>query len=123
MGVKLFPLNRSRRLAGDVVGDTVDAAHLVDDAVAGAGQQVIRQARPIGGHEIVRRDRAQGNDLLVGAVIAHHAHTFDRQQYGKRLCRAIPQHPDFIQFLGENRVGLAQCFQAFPGEVAQAADG
>ena len=28
----LFPLNRGRRLAADIVGHTVDAAHFVDDA-------------------------------------------------------------------------------------------
>ena len=34
----LFPFNRRRRFAGDVVDDAVDAAHFVDDAIGDFAQ-------------------------------------------------------------------------------------
>src|SRR5688572_24229621 len=57
--VSLFPFDCSGRLGRDVVGDAVDAAHLVDDAVRDPGEELVRQRRPVGGHEIGGLDRAQ----------------------------------------------------------------
>jgi len=37
--VILLPLDRPRRLAGDVVGHAVDAAHFVDDAVGDVAEE------------------------------------------------------------------------------------
>ena len=48
----LFPLNRCRGFAGDVVADAVDAADFVDDADGDAVEDVVGNARPICGHEI-----------------------------------------------------------------------
>lgn len=39
--VALFPLDRGRRLAGDVVHHPVDAFDLIDDAAADVGQKIV----------------------------------------------------------------------------------
>ena len=38
--VPSFPLDGAGRLRGDVVDDTIDAPHLVDDAGGGAGEEM-----------------------------------------------------------------------------------
>ncbi len=47
--LKLFPLYRGRRLAGDVVHHAVDAPHFVDDAVGHPRQQGA-EASPTANH-------------------------------------------------------------------------
>ena len=68
-----LPLDRRRRLRGDVVDDAVDAPHLVDDPARDAREQLVRQLRPVGGHPVHALHRAHRDDLLVGALVAHHA--------------------------------------------------
>src|SRR5262245_40878303 len=63
----LFPLDGGRRLRADVVDDPVDALDFVDDARRDAGQQVVRQARPVGGHPVAALDGADRDGVLVGA--------------------------------------------------------
>ena len=41
----LLPLDRRRRLAGDVVGHARQAGHFVDDAAAAEVEQLVRQMR------------------------------------------------------------------------------
>ena len=60
-------------LRRDVVGDAVDAAHLVDDPARHLLQQRVRQLGPVGGHEVAGLHRAQRDHVLVGAAVAHHA--------------------------------------------------
>ena len=45
----------------------------------------IGQMRPIGRHEIFGVDRPHGDDVVVGAGVAHHADALHRQQHGKDL--------------------------------------
>src|SRR5690606_38984321 len=66
----LLPLDRRRRLARDVVHDPVDTAHLVDDPVRHPPKQLVRQVRPVRGHEVLRLYRAQRDDEVVGAAVA-----------------------------------------------------
>ena len=47
-----FPLDRSRRLGGDVVDDAVDALDLVDDARRGAAEEIVVEIEIIGGHAV-----------------------------------------------------------------------
>ena len=48
-----FPLYSTGGLAGDIQRYPVDAADLVDNAVAGAFEQVVWQAGPVSGHRVV----------------------------------------------------------------------
>src|SRR5256885_11239508 len=42
-------------------------------SVRHAGQQLVRQVRPFGGHEVGGLHRSQRHHVLVGAPSAHHA--------------------------------------------------
>src|SRR5271166_345814 len=75
-----FPFHRCGGLRGDVVRDAVDAAHLVDDARANPLEQIVRQARPVGRHAVLARYRAHGDEIGVGASIAHHADTLQGRE-------------------------------------------
>src|SRR5438067_4032224 len=61
-----LPLNRSGRLARDVVNHPVDAAHFVDDAGRRAGQEAVLEGIIIRRHAIGGGDSAQGADMVVG---------------------------------------------------------
>ena len=55
---ELLPLDRAGRLRGDVEGDAVDAADLVDDAVGGSLEQVVgrrAQSAVIASSEVTAR--------------------------------------------------------------------
>src|SRR5262245_31436183 len=45
----------------------------------------IREARPVSGHAVLTLNRAYGDHLFVGSLIAHHAHGLDRQKDCERL--------------------------------------
>src|SRR6185369_11263025 len=68
---ELLPLDRCRRLAAHVVGDAVDAAHLVDDAAGDLLEERVRQFGPIGRHEVAGLHGAQCDDVVIGAAVAH----------------------------------------------------
>ena len=55
----LFPLHRCGGLAGDVVDNSVDALDLVDDAAADLVEQLVGDAGPVSGHEVLGRHSAQ----------------------------------------------------------------
>src|SRR5262245_10393004 len=74
----------------------------------------------IGGHAVRRCHRTQAYDIFVGAIIAHDADRFHRQQYGKGLPDVVilAGPPDFfdvdligepqdVQFLFRDRAGAA----------------
>src|SRR5574340_200241 len=80
-----FPLDRRRRLAADVVDDTVDAAYFVDDAVGDLAEQGVGQFGPVGGHEVLGLHGAQRDHVIIGAAVAHDTDRLHRQKPGKRL--------------------------------------
>src|SRR5258705_13702880 len=76
----LFPLDRRRRLAGDVEHAPGEAAHPLDDPVADPGEQLAVEVGPVRGHPVLALDDAQGAAALVRARVAHHAHGFHGQE-------------------------------------------
>lgn len=68
----LFPLDRRRRLTGNIVGDARDARHLVDDAAGDDLEKLVWQARPARGHEIHGLDCAQRDHIVIAAAVTHH---------------------------------------------------
>ena len=48
-------------------------------------EQVVREPRPVGRHAVDALDGADRDDVLVGALVAHHADGLHRQQHGERL--------------------------------------
>ena len=81
----LLPLDRRRRLAGDVVDHSTDAFDLVDDAARADIEQLVGQVRPARGHEIHGLDGAQRDHGLVAAAVAGDADGLHRQEHGESL--------------------------------------
>lgn len=108
-----FPLHRTGRFGSDVVDHAVDMFYLVGDAVADSGQDIIGNTRPIGSHKVIRGNGTNGHQVIVGAMIAHHAHRLDAGQHAEELGHLflvsilghlVPQdpirllqHPDLIR--------------------------
>src|SRR5207249_2456719 len=80
-----LPLDCSRRLAGDVKTNAVDAFDLVDNAIGDLLQQVVRQFDPISGHAVLRFDGPNGDRVFIGAHIAHNADAAHGQEDGEAL--------------------------------------
>ena len=80
------------------------------------------EAHPVGGHAIVAIHNAEGDRVVVGALVTHHAHAADGEEDGEGL-------PDFVipargfHFLEHDGVGLADDAQALSGDLANHADG
>src|SRR5271169_88877 len=124
-GPSLFvspPLNRPRRLAGHVINDTVDALHLVDDAGGDAADEFHVEGIEVSCHAVGRGHRAQPNDIIIGAVVAHDADGAHRQQHGEGLPDVVVE-AGAADFLDIDGVGTAQDFELFLGDAARAADG
>src|SRR5436305_9639511 len=75
-----LPLDRSRRLRRDVQDHPVHLAQLVDHARGDRLQEVVWEARPVGGHRVVAGDSAHDDDVAVGALVALDA---DRAHVGQ----------------------------------------
>src|SRR5512146_516048 len=103
----LLPFDRRGGLGGDIVGDAVDAAHLVDDPVRDASQQLVRQRGPVRGHEIRGLHCAQRDHVIVSPAVAHHPNRLHRQEDGERLCGLVVP-PGLPQLFDEDRVRLLQ---------------
>lgn len=84
-GVKSFPLHCSRGFRGDVVDDAVDVFHFVGDAVGNLSEQIVGNLRPVRRHKVVGGHSAQGDEMVVGSVVAHHADGFHVRQDGEEL--------------------------------------
>src|SRR5688572_6601492 len=81
----LFPLDRGRRLGRNVVDDSIDAAHFVDDAGRDGREDVVRQPRPVGRHPVETLHRTDRHGVFVGPGVAHHTDALHWQQHGKAL--------------------------------------
>eukprot|EP00968_Pinguiococcus_pyrenoidosus_P009963 scaffold775_cov274-Pinguiococcus_pyrenoidosus.AAC.5 len=102
-----FPFDGSRRLRRDVVGHSIDAGHLIDDACADPSEDLIRHMIPIRRHVVRGRDRAHGNRVLVRTTIAHHSNTSDRQEDAKRLTDLVVE-AGCADFLMHDSISLPQ---------------
>src|SRR2546425_3404818 len=107
---RLLPLDRRWGLRRHVVDDAVHPGHLVHDARGDALEEVVRETRPVRGHEVLGRDRAQCEERGVGAVIALHPDAAHRRQHGERLGDA-PIEVGRAQLLDEDRVSVPQRVQ------------
>ena len=103
-----FPLDRRRRLGADVVDDAVDAAHFVDDPVGDAAEHVVRKGIPVGRHAVGARHGAEREDVLVGAVVAHHADAAHREAARRTPARSRRRDSAVANLLEIDRVGAAQ---------------
>ena len=77
---KSFPLHRCGGFAGHVIHHSVNVLDLVGDPVGDLCQKIVGDAGPVGGHEVVGGDGADGQEVVVGAVVAHDAYGADTGQ-------------------------------------------
>ena len=118
---KLFKLNRCWRLGRVVEHNAVNVLDFVDDAVGGGGDGLGRQDRDLGRHEIGRRDGAQGDGVIVGALVAHDADAAHIRQRGKVLTRALG-HGELIDFFAPDGVGILHDGDLLRSYIANDAD-
>ena len=67
-----------------------------------------RQARPVGRHAVDAVDGADGDDVLVGALVAHHADASAPAAARRRPARACSYQPARADLLVDDRVGRLQ---------------
>jgi hypothetical protein len=105
----------------DVEDDAVHGRDLVDDPRRDELDQVVRQARPVGGHRVLAGDGADRDRIAVGARVALHADRADRGQHAERLPQ-LAVEARLAHLLLQDRVGLAQRGEPLLGDVADDAD-
>src|SRR5207249_4472625 len=86
------------------------------------GQQVGREASPVGGHEVAGGDGADGYDVGVGAVVAHDADTLGVGEYGEGLTEFAVDACS-LDFFDDDFIGGAQDGEFFFVDGADDADG
>ena len=81
----LLPLDRRGGFTADIKDRTIDAADFIDDAIGYFARQFMGKMCPVGGHKVLGLYCTQGNDVLIGASIAHNANRLYGQKYGECL--------------------------------------
>ena len=121
-GRGLLPFHRGGGFGGDVVDDAADAANLVYDAHRDAVEQVVGDARPVGGHKVGGVHRAQGEHIVVGSAVAHNADGAQIGQHAEILAELITP-ARLGDLLAHDEVRLAQRVGALLGDLPDDADG
>ena len=94
---------------------------LVDDPARDRLQQVVGQARPVGGHRVLGRDRADHDRVAVGALVALDADRADRRQHGEALPE-LAVEAGAAHLLEQDRVGLAEDLEPLARDLADDPD-
>ena len=76
----LFPFDRARRLARDIVTNAIDAFYFVDDSGGDSRQDFVGNPHPVGGHAILAFDDPQRNRVFISSLVAHHPDRSHRQK-------------------------------------------
>ena len=85
----LFKLDRCWRLGGIVEQNTVDMLYFVYDAVCCGGNGFGGQQGNFRGHKVGRGHSAQGDGVIIGALITHNTNAAHVGQRGKILAGAL----------------------------------
>ena len=120
--MKSFPLDRGGRFGRNIIDDAVDALDLVDDAHGDTVEHIIRDARPVGGHEVRRRDAAQRERIVIRAAVAHNTDRAHIRQHREVLIHRLLQ-VRLGDLVAEDEVRVAQNVEPILGHRAEAADG
>ena len=114
----LFEFDRGGRFGRDIIDDAVDALDLVDDAHGDAIEHIVRDARPVGGHEVRRRDAAQRERIVIRAAVAHNTDRAHIRQHREVLIHRLLQ-VRLGDLVAEDEVRVAH--QPLPQRPAQRA--
>src|SRR5580704_14535459 len=118
----LLPLNRARRLRGDVVDDAVDAFYFIHDAGGNDFQDFVRKRNPIGSHAIFRTHGADRAGIGIRARVAHDADPHNGKQHGEGLPN-LRVESGFFNLADDDVVALAQNRYALGRDFSQNSDG
>ena len=81
----LFPLNRCRRFARDVVDDAVDVRYFVDDASADGLQHFPWKASEVTRHAVNTRYGTDSNRVVVRSAVTHYSNAADAWKHREVL--------------------------------------
>ena len=115
--VTILPFDGDRGLGGHVEDDAVNLGHRVSDARGDSGQDVVRQARPVGRHRILGRHGAQHDRVTIGTAITLNTHGTNA---GKQDDRALPDlliQASRRELLASNQVSGTQDIQALTRDL------
>lgn len=94
---------------------------LIAEAVRDARQHIVGDARPVCGHEIIGCNCANGDQMIVGTVIAHDADRMHIRQDGEELLELAFQTA-LLNLITENGIGFLQNTDFLRGNLADDAD-
>ena len=83
--------------------------NLIDDAGRNPRDEVIGEAGPVGGHEVVCGDSAEGDGVVIGAFIAHDADALDAGEDGEILVHMAVQAGE-DDFLRKDNIAIKEEF-------------
>ena len=72
---RLLELNGCRRLTGAIIEHAVHMLDLIDDAAGDSAQNIPRHIIALCSHEVGGGHSTQGHSVIIGALVAHDAHT------------------------------------------------
>src|SRR3990172_2381904 len=73
--ISLFPFDRTWGFRANVIDDSVHAFDFIYDSIGDMSQNVVGDIRPVGGHAVPARHRAQRNDVVISSFVAHDANS------------------------------------------------
>ncbi len=115
----LFPLNSPDRLGGEVIEDAIYTFYLVGDAVGDAVEDLVGNLLDGCGHGVNGIDGADDCGPALVAAFIFNAYALDIGNCDEVLpyltCKAA-----FIEFLTEDSVCFAECFEAVTCDCAEA---
>src|SRR5690554_224135 len=107
-----LPLDRRRRLRGDIVTNAVTTLYFVDDAVTHLREEVVRKPRPIGRHSIPSCHGAKRDSVFIGPLFTHGTDGLDGEDDGEALPELLVKSCSFDLF-DKDRVRLAENIEFF----------
>ena len=116
-GCLLFPLDRSRRLCGNIIHNAVDILNLVDDTGRDHFQHLIRNPCEVCGHEVRGSYPTESQCVVIGSSVAHYTNGTHIGQHCEVLVNA-PVQSGLGDLLAEDPVSVLQNGQLFVGDFA-----
>lgn len=117
-----FPFNARRRLRRHIHYYSACMRNLIDDASGNPGDEVIRETRPVGGHEVIGSDGAESDGVVVGALVTHNADALDAGQNGEVLIDMAVETGSG-DLLAENGIAFPDDFRLLRSHLPDDADG
>ena len=115
--LKLFPLDRSRWLCGNIIHNAVDILDLIDDTGRDHFQHLIRNPCEVCGHEVRGSYPAESQCVVIGSSVAHYTNGTHIGQHCEVLVNA-PVQSGLGDLLTEDPVSVLQNGQLFIGDFA-----